>query len=120
MNDPCNTAVYACTVITFYCIARLGEFTVPNICEKFEPTKYITHGDVSMLEDKDGLLVIKFRLPITKCEAMFNAHLRRDASRTLKRRCETIYESTRPHQMPTYLHGSTPEVDFAHYPKHKS
>ena len=69
MNDPCDAAVYACTVITFYCIARLGKFTVPNIREKFEPAKYITHGNISMQEDKDGLPVMKFRLPITKCEA---------------------------------------------------
>ena len=69
MNDPCDAAIYACTVVTFYCVARLGEFTVPNIREKFDPTKYVTRRDVQMLKDKDGLPVIKFRIPVTKCEA---------------------------------------------------
>jgi hypothetical protein len=68
MNDPGDAAVYACTVITFYCVARLGEFTVPNIREKFEPMKYISRRDISMLKDKDGLPVIKFRIPVTKCD----------------------------------------------------
>jgi len=68
LSDPCDAAMYACTVITFYCVARLGEFTVPNIREKFEPTKHITRSDVSTLRDKDGLPVLKFRIPVTKCE----------------------------------------------------
>jgi hypothetical protein len=68
MNDPGDAAVYACTVITFYCIPRLGEFTVPNVREKFEPMKYISRRDIFMLKDKDGLPVIKFRIPVTKCD----------------------------------------------------
>jgi hypothetical protein len=68
MNDPGDAVVYACMVITFYCVARLGKFTVPNIREKFEPMKYISRRDVSMLKDKDGLPVIKFRIPVTKCD----------------------------------------------------
>ena len=70
MNDPCNTAVYACTMITFYCIARLGEFSVPNICKRFEPTKYITCQDISALKDQNGLSILRFRILVTKCEAI--------------------------------------------------
>ena len=69
MSDPCDTAVYVCTVTTFYCVARLGEFTMPNIHEKFEPTKHIMRWDISALKDQNGLPVLKFRIPVTKCEA---------------------------------------------------
>ena len=69
MDDPCNAAVYTCTVITFYCVVRLGEFTVSNIRECFNPEKYITRNNVARLKDKDGLPVIKFRIPVMKCEA---------------------------------------------------
>ena len=69
MDDPCDAAVYACTVITFYCVARPGEFTVPNIREHFNPEKYITRNNITRLKDKDGLPVIKFRIPVKKCEA---------------------------------------------------
>jgi hypothetical protein len=34
MNDPGDAAVYTCTVVTFYCVARLGKFMVPNVWEK--------------------------------------------------------------------------------------
>jgi hypothetical protein len=69
LNDPGDVAIYACTVITFYCVARLGKFTVPNMWEKFEPMKYISHRNVYSLKDKDGLPVIKFRIPVAKCDA---------------------------------------------------
>ena len=31
LNYPCNTTIYTCIVTVFYCVARLGEFTVPAI-----------------------------------------------------------------------------------------
>ncbi|KIN93964.1 hypothetical protein M404DRAFT_169606 [Pisolithus tinctorius Marx 270] len=40
-NDPCNAAIFTCLVMSFYCIARLGEFTVPTI-QSFKPAKHIT------------------------------------------------------------------------------
>ena len=42
LNDPGDAAIYACIAVGFYCAARLGEFTVPNLREKFDPEKYIT------------------------------------------------------------------------------
>ncbi|KAF8553697.1 hypothetical protein OG21DRAFT_1584369 [Imleria badia] len=68
LEDPCDAAVYACMVVGFYCAARLGEFTVPNVCEVFDPQKYITQKGISMMTDQHGLPVINFRLPATKCE----------------------------------------------------
>ncbi|KAF8547304.1 hypothetical protein OG21DRAFT_1572757 [Imleria badia] len=56
LEDPCDAAVYACMVVGFYCAARLGEFTVPNV-------------RISMMTDQHGLPVINFHLPVTKCEA---------------------------------------------------
>ncbi|KIN93437.1 hypothetical protein M404DRAFT_171255, partial [Pisolithus tinctorius Marx 270] len=40
-NNPRDTAIYACLVVTFYCVARLGEFTVSSI-QSFDPTKHIS------------------------------------------------------------------------------
>ncbi|KIN98031.1 hypothetical protein M404DRAFT_102032, partial [Pisolithus tinctorius Marx 270] len=40
-NDPCDTAIFTCLVVSFYCVARLGEFTVPTI-QSFNPAKHIT------------------------------------------------------------------------------
>ena len=42
LNDPGDAAIYTCIVVGFYCATRLGEFMVPNLCEKFDPEKYIT------------------------------------------------------------------------------
>jgi hypothetical protein len=74
MNDPCDMAVYACTIITFYCVAILDEFTVPNMRQHFDLEKYITRRHISMLKDKDGLHVIKFRIPVTKCDAVVHIY----------------------------------------------
>jgi hypothetical protein len=41
LSSLLDTAVFACLTTTFYCIARLGEFTVLRIKDKFDPSKYI-------------------------------------------------------------------------------
>jgi len=64
-NNPCNAAIFACIVCTFFCIARLGEFTVPAI-SKFDPAKHITRAGLSFTQNHQGLPVIKFALPTTK------------------------------------------------------
>ena len=68
LNDPGDAAIYACIAVGFYCAARLGEFTVPNLREKFDPEKYITWNNFMVLTDQHGLPILKFHLPITKCE----------------------------------------------------
>ena len=68
LNDPGDAAIYACIAVGFYCAARLGELTVPNLRENFDPKKYITRKNFSALTDQHGLPVMKFHLPITKCE----------------------------------------------------
>ena len=66
LDNPCNATIYACMVVIFYSIARLGEFTVTAIT-KFDPTKHITPRNVSFLKDQHELPVIKFALPSIKC-----------------------------------------------------
>ena len=60
--------IYACIAVGFYCATRLGEFTVPNLREKFNPEKYITRNNFTALTDQHSLPILKFHLPITKCE----------------------------------------------------
>ncbi|KIJ60266.1 hypothetical protein HYDPIDRAFT_177475 [Hydnomerulius pinastri MD-312] len=52
LNNPRDAAIFACIVVTFYCVARLGEFTVSAIT-KFNPAEHITNAN--------------FHLPRTKC-----------------------------------------------------
>jgi hypothetical protein len=66
LNTPLDAAFFACLTTTFYCIARLGEFTVPTIKANFDPAKYISRGHVTVTIDRHGLRVTKFHLPRTK------------------------------------------------------
>jgi len=66
LSSPLDAAVFACLTTTFYCIARLGEFTVPTIKDKFDPSKYISRRHVTETIDRHGLQVTKFYLPCTK------------------------------------------------------
>lgn len=52
----------------FWCIARLGEFTVQNT-KAFHPSRHITRAAVSDVRDRNDLLVKKFDLPWTKMSA---------------------------------------------------
>jgi hypothetical protein len=64
-DDPLDAAIFACITICFWCIARLGEFTVTNL-KVFDPSKHVTHENVSSVTDRNGLKVIKIDLPWTK------------------------------------------------------
>jgi hypothetical protein len=66
LQSPRDAAIYACLVITFYSVSRLGEFTVPAI-NKFSPAMHITPSRVSRLQNHQGLDVVAFHLPATKC-----------------------------------------------------
>ncbi|KIK92064.1 hypothetical protein PAXRUDRAFT_794795 [Paxillus rubicundulus Ve08.2h10] len=68
LDDPRDAAIFACIIIVLYCVARLGEFTVPAI-SKFNPSEHITRAGLLHLWDPEGLLVMKFRIPFTKCSA---------------------------------------------------
>ncbi|KAI6009525.1 hypothetical protein F5J12DRAFT_683918, partial [Pisolithus orientalis] len=57
--------IFACLMIVFYCVAHLGEFTVPVITQ-FEPQKHITRAHVKHLCNLSGLPIMKFHIPWTK------------------------------------------------------
>ncbi|KAG8213827.1 hypothetical protein J3R82DRAFT_10546, partial [Butyriboletus roseoflavus] len=57
--------LYACITTVFYCVTRLGEFTVPAI-SKFNPSKHILHHNVEFLWNNKGHPVLKFSLLATK------------------------------------------------------
>ena len=64
-GDPLDAAVFACLTSCFWCIARLGEFTVPNL-KAFNPDKHISRAAISSVTDRNGLEVMKFDIPWTK------------------------------------------------------
>jgi hypothetical protein len=66
LQSPRDAAIFACLVVTFYSVSRLGEFTVPAI-NKFSPAMHITLSHVSRLQNHQGLDVVAFHLPATKC-----------------------------------------------------
>ena len=51
----------------FYCITRLGEFIIKTI-QDFTLTKHVTCCNMLSLRDQNGLPVLQFTLPVTKCE----------------------------------------------------
>ncbi|KIK73354.1 hypothetical protein PAXRUDRAFT_178672, partial [Paxillus rubicundulus Ve08.2h10] len=58
--------VFACLMISFYSLARLGELLVKTL-KAFEPTKHVKRSDVVMdVEDWHGLKATKIRIPETK------------------------------------------------------
>ena len=64
-NNPLDAAFFACLTVCFWGVARVGEFTVPNI-NAFDPAKHITRAGMSCVTDRNGLEVTKFHLPWTK------------------------------------------------------
>ena len=67
LDDPCNVAIFACMVVVFYCVARLGEFTVKTTRD-FNASKHVAHHNTGALCDPGGLPVLQFMLPSTKCK----------------------------------------------------
>ena len=45
MNNPEHVAIFSCLTTTFFCAARLGEFTVKNL-SSFDPQLNIKPSDV--------------------------------------------------------------------------
>ncbi|EIW83632.1 hypothetical protein CONPUDRAFT_43581, partial [Coniophora puteana RWD-64-598 SS2] len=65
-----DAAVYACLTVAFYCVARLGEFTVPSSdAFKNSPDDFITRAGFAEITDRNGLKATRFSLPRTKTSA---------------------------------------------------
>lgn len=69
LNEPLDAAIFACMTTCFWCIARLGEFTVQST-KTFRPSKHITRAGFSEVRDRNNFLVKRFDLPWTKMTAM--------------------------------------------------
>lgn len=65
LSEHRDAAIFTCITTTFYAIVRLREFTVPTI-KSFNPSKHISHRNVSTATDRNGLPVTKFHIPSTK------------------------------------------------------
>lgn len=65
LSKPLDAAVFACMTTTFYCIARLGEFTVRTV-KGFDPKKHISRAGMVESTDRNDLPVTNFILPSTK------------------------------------------------------
>jgi hypothetical protein len=66
LTKPLDAAVFACLTTTFFSIARLGEFTLPNL-KAFDPQQHVKRANVREGEDRHNLRVTIFHLPRTKC-----------------------------------------------------
>lgn len=68
LSQPLDAAVFACLTTTFWSVARLGEFTVPNL-KAFDPALHVKRSDVTLSAPSGplGLPVTTFHLPWTKC-----------------------------------------------------
>ncbi|KAI6045475.1 hypothetical protein EDC04DRAFT_2545587, partial [Pisolithus marmoratus] len=42
-DNPCDAAIFACLTLSFFCLVRLGEFTIPTI-KSFNPMRHITRA----------------------------------------------------------------------------
>jgi hypothetical protein len=65
MDNPEHVATFSCLTTTFFCAARLGEFTVRNLAS-FDPQSDVKPSDVRKETDRNGLVMTVFRLPRTK------------------------------------------------------
>ncbi|KAI6032434.1 hypothetical protein EDC04DRAFT_2922050 [Pisolithus marmoratus] len=65
-DNPCNAAIFACLTLSFFCMERLGEFTVPTI-KSFNPVHHITRAGYQLSHNHDNLPIMVFHLLSTKC-----------------------------------------------------
>ncbi|KAG6328274.1 hypothetical protein ID866_10815 [Astraeus odoratus] len=65
LDDPLDAASFACLTICFWCVVRVGKFTVPSI-NSFNSALHITRSGVTWVIDKNSLTIWRFTLPVTK------------------------------------------------------
>ncbi|KAF8158021.1 hypothetical protein B0H34DRAFT_769023, partial [Crassisporium funariophilum] len=66
LDDPLDSAVFACITSVFWSASRLGEFTVRSLTD-FEPHRHVTTACVRLSAGPAGERVTVFHLPRTKC-----------------------------------------------------
>ena len=67
LGKPLDLAVFACLTTTFWGMARLGEFTLPDKTH-FNATTHIARGAVGQVTNREGNTIWVFRVPRTKME----------------------------------------------------
>ncbi|TFY58121.1 hypothetical protein EVJ58_g6608 [Rhodofomes roseus] len=65
IDEPLGAAVWACAVVGFYSIARLGELTVPTL-QGFKASLHVTREQLRPETDRAGHSVWALKLPTTK------------------------------------------------------
>ncbi|KAG2747465.1 hypothetical protein P692DRAFT_20659153, partial [Suillus brevipes Sb2] len=65
LSSPLDAAVYGCLVTSFFCLARLGEFTTRSLTS-FDVALHVKPSDIRFDEDRHGLRVTVLHLPRTK------------------------------------------------------
>ncbi|KAG2338396.1 hypothetical protein BDR05DRAFT_978145 [Suillus weaverae] len=65
LSTPLHAAMYTCLTMSFYTIARIGEFTVPSLLS-FDPQRHVTVSNLRYDTDCHGFRVAIFHLPRTK------------------------------------------------------
>lgn len=66
LKDPFDAAVFACLTTTFWSVARLGEFTIPNL-NAFDPDRHVKRGDLNPdVTDRHGNKITTIFIPWTK------------------------------------------------------
>ncbi|KAI6021192.1 hypothetical protein EDC04DRAFT_2575643 [Pisolithus marmoratus] len=65
-DNPCDAAIFTCITLSFFCLVRLREFTIPTI-KSFNPVHHITRAGYQLSHNHDNLPVMVFCLPSTKC-----------------------------------------------------
>ncbi|KAF5374416.1 hypothetical protein D9757_011845 [Collybiopsis confluens] len=64
-TNPFDVACGACLTTAFYCVARLGELTVPTL-KDFSPNKHVTTQSIREDTDRNGLRTTVIHVPCTK------------------------------------------------------
>ncbi|KAF8823981.1 hypothetical protein HHX47_DHR9000467 [Lentinula edodes] len=64
-NDPFDAACGGCLTTSFYCAARVGELTVPNLRD-FSASNHVTPSQIHETSDRNGFKTTVLHIPRTK------------------------------------------------------
>lgn len=68
VTSALGAAVWACAVVGFFSLARLGELTVTTL-QDFRASKHVTRAHARQEVDRQGLAVWTIHIPVTKASA---------------------------------------------------
>ena len=65
LDSPLDASVFSCLTTSFYCTARVGEFTVPTL-SSFDPNIHVKPSNMRIEHDRNNLQMRVFHIPRTK------------------------------------------------------